>query len=41
MCASMKNRHLDERARLNSTCQIFVGLNSAVDSILLTALFFE
>lgn len=41
MCASMRNGHLDERVRLNSTCRIFVGLNSAVDSSLLTVLFFE
>ena len=41
MCASMANRHLGKRARLNSTCKIFVGLNSAVDSVLTIILFFE
>ena len=41
MCASMANKHLEECARLNSTYQIFVGLNSAVDSVLIIILFFE
>ncbi|MBP1756969.1 MAG: hypothetical protein H6Q59_3367 [Firmicutes bacterium] len=41
MSASMVNRYLDKRARLNSTYLFHVGLNSAVDSVLFIGLFFE
>ena len=39
MSTSMVNRHLGQCAGLNSTCQIFVRLNSAVDSVLILILF--